>query len=162
MICLSWLECFHWFYFSFMRCSPKPWIFDFSGFLSMSNLDSLEESALESSVNVSFCASLLGYSDQSLWGSTLLSPGSCFFSYRLSGFWRAFARPICPCDDMGSEVLRIGTFCNWQWCPCKFSPCILVSLYSDGECNNGLCPSLWQASLFYPYFLVLCGEYTIK
>ena len=71
----------------------------------MSALDSLEESALESYVDVSFHAICVGYSAQYLWGSPLFSLVYWFFFAHMAGFWRARDRSLVPCDDRGSEVL---------------------------------------------------------
>ena len=60
---------------------------------------SLEEYDIEGYFDVSLCASCFSYSALALQGFTLFSPGSCFSSARLAGFWRALDWPLVPCDD---------------------------------------------------------------
>ena len=60
LVFLSGLASAHWFYFSFISFSPTPWIFGFSGFSDVSDMEILEDSALEGSFLCLLPCKLLG------------------------------------------------------------------------------------------------------
>ena len=60
MVFISGLPYDHFFNFSFIRCSTTTWIFSFTDFSSVSDLDSIDESTFDGSFNVSLRASCLG------------------------------------------------------------------------------------------------------
>ena len=62
----------------------------------MSDLDSLKESALESSFDVSLCASCLSYYSQSPQGFPILFPGSCFQPLDWRGYGGLLLVPLLP------------------------------------------------------------------
>ena len=162
LVFLSRLASAHWFYFSFISFSPTPWIFGFSGFSDVSDMEILEDSALEGSFLCLLPCKLLGLLRPISSGVSALVAGFLIFFARLSGCSRALARPLVCCDERVSEYLPIGPLCDFKNIPWKFSPCLLFSSSHDGEGLNALFPSLRCAKLLYPSFLMLFEEDRIK
>ena len=118
--------------FSFTIFIPKPWIFDCAGFLDVSNLDSLEVSALEVHLRSFIRASGLRFTTRFPWVSPLLLPVFLLFlsevfggsSKVVWGTWGFFPRNLIlriRLNFLGSLPIISGFPCYVVLCSQGFS-----------------------------------------
>ena len=144
-------------FFSFTRCVPTLWIFDFTGLLSMYNLDSLSrvpflrvllmvqyrqlfQTGFQNGPEnfQSFLRELACLIHLSSRRSTILSLGWYFRTALVWRFLWTFVQPLVPCFQGGSLKFLDGLICKCKRCLGNPSICILFLYFCDKYGPNWL------------------------